>query len=243
MVKYNLIILVLLISQICKAQFSDSTSYLINYTSTGSINKTNDSRAYLLNNALKFGIRKKTISLNFNNSWIYGKQNQQLTNNDFSTSLDFNLYKMFPHFFYWGLANYNVSKSLNINSQLQAGAGIAYNIFDRPEAYLNISDGILFDSSDLLLANGINNRYETTRNSFRLSFRFVVNKIITLNSTSFLQHALSDRHDYIIKSMSGLSLKVNRWLSFTTAYNYNKISRTSRENSLLSYGVTFERYF
>ena len=243
MIRYKLVVFLLLLSTICNAQFSDTTNYMVNYTSTGSINQTNDSRAYLLNNALKFGVRKKAISLNFNNSWIYGKQNQQLTNNDFSTSLDFNLYKTFPHFFYWGLVNYNTSESLKINSQLLAGAGIAYNIFDRPEAYLNISDGILFDSSDLMLANGINDRYETTRNSFRVSFRFNITKIIVLSSMSFLQHSLSDRHDYIVKSNAALSLKINQWLSFTTAYNYNKISRTSRENSLLSYGLTFERYF
>ncbi|RZK24960.1 MAG: hypothetical protein EOO43_06765, partial [Flavobacterium sp.] len=94
------------------AQFTDSTSYLVQFTSNGSINKTNESKAYLLNNVVRLGIRQKAISLNFNNNWIYGKQNQQLTNNDFSSTLDFNLYKTLPHFFYWGLANYNTSYSL-----------------------------------------------------------------------------------------------------------------------------------
>ncbi|RZM28028.1 MAG: DUF481 domain-containing protein [Pedobacter sp.] len=238
-----LFLMLLLCTELCNAQFTDTTNYVVTFSPTGSLNKTNDSRAYLLNNTLKFGVKKKSISLNFNNNWIYGKQNDQLTNNDYSSTLDFNLYKTFPHFFYWGLANYNTSRSLKINNQLLAGAGIAYSIYDRDEAYLNISNGILFDSSDLDLGNSIRDQYETTRNSLRLSLKFVIRKVITVNSTSFLQNSLTDGDDYIIRSNAGLSLKLNRWINFTTAYNYNKISRTKRENTLLSYGLTFERYF
>jgi hypothetical protein len=233
----------LLTSTHTSAQFTDSTSYLVQFTSTGSINKTNESKAYLLNNVVRLGIRQKTISLNFNNNWIYGKQNQQLTNNDFSSTLDFNLYRTFPHFFYWGLANYNTSRSLKINNQLLAGVGIAYSLYDREEAYLNLSNGILFDSSDIDLENGIQDKYETMRNSFRLSFRFEVFKNIVLSNTSFIQNSFSNKHDYNIKTDAMLTYKLNKWLGFNTAYKFNRISRTNRENSLLSYGLTFERYF
>ena len=233
----------LLTSTHSSAQFTDSTSYLVQFTSTGSINKTNESKAYLLNNVVRLGIRQKTISLNFNNNWIYGKQNQQLTNNDFSSTLDFNLYRTFPHFFYWGLANYNTSRSLKINNQLLAGVGIAYSLYDREEAYLNLSNGILFDSSDIDLENGIQDKYETMRNSFRLSFRFVVFKNIVLSNTSFIQNSFGNKHDYNIKTDAMLTYKLNKWLGFNTAYKFNRISRTNRENSLLSYGLTFERYF
>ena len=137
-------VLCLMFVKISYGQFNDTTQYVVNFSPTGSLNKTSDSRAYLFNSNLRFGIKKKSISLNFNNNWIYGKQNHQLTNNDYSSSLDFNVYKTFPHFFYWGLANYNTSKSLNINNQLLAGAGIAYSIYDREDAYFNISDGLLF---------------------------------------------------------------------------------------------------
>jgi len=229
--------------QISFAQFTDSTNYVVNYSSTGSLNNTNDGKSYLLNNGLKFGVRKKAVSLNFNNKWIYGKQNRQLTNNDFSSSLDFNLYKTLPHFFYWGLVNYNTSKSLKVNNQLLAGAGIAYSIYDREDAYLNISDGILFDSSDLTLDNEIRDVYHTYRNSLRLSFRFVISKIIIVNSSSYFQSSLSNGSDYIMKSDSSLSFKVNKWLSLTTAFNFNRVARTDRQNSLLSYGLSFERYF
>lgn len=240
---YSLLTALLLTSMISKAQFTDSTNYLVQFTSNGSINKTDESKAYLLNNVVRLGIRQKAISLNFNNNWIYGKQNQQLTNNDFSSTLDFNLYKTLPHFFYWGLANYNTSRSLKINNQLLAGGGIAYSLFDREEAYLNISNGILFDSSDINLENGLRDKYETIRNSLRVSFRFVVFKNIVLSNTSFIQNSFNNKNDYNIKTDAMLTYKLNKWLGFNTAYKFNRVSRTNRENSLLSYGLTFERYF
>lgn len=243
MTRFTVFLPLLFAFNTCFSQFNDSTHYVIHYNTGGSVNKTNDSKTYLLNNAVLFGIKKKTVSLNFNNNWVYGKENQQLTNNDFSSSLDFNLYKTFPHFFYWGLLNYNTSKSLKINNQLLGGAGIAYSIYDRKDAYLNISDGILFDSSDLILESGLNDVYHTYRNSLRLTFNFVIRKVIVLNNSSFLQSSVNNRDDYIVKSNSSLSFKLNKWLSLATNFNYNRISRTSRENSLLSYGLTFERYF
>jgi len=36
---------------------------------------------------------------------------------------------------------------------------------------------------------------------------------------------------------------MNKWLSLTTALNYNRVSRTDRENLLLSYGLSFQKFF
>lgn len=235
--------LFLLSVNLCQAQFTDSTHYYAGFVSTGSANKTDDGDSYLLNNSIKFGMRKKSISLNLSNTWIYGKQDQSLTNNDFSSGLDFNLYKTFPHFFYWGLANYNTSYSLKINGQLLAGAGAAYNIIDRKNALLNISDGILYDKSDLYLDDSVRDVYHTFRNSLRLLFRFSFNNIVILDGSSFLQNSLSYHNDYIIRSNYNLNIKLKKWLTFTTSFSYNKLKRTERENMLLSYGLTLEKYF
>jgi spore coat protein U-like protein len=238
-----LILSIFLLPLTAFAQFTDSTHYSVNYATTGSINKTNDGQSYLLNNAAKFGVKKKSFSLNFSNSWVYGKQDRQLTNNDFSSTLDFNLYSSIPHFFYWGLANYNTSRSLQINNQLLAGAGIAYSIYERKNAYLNISDGLLFDSSDLMLTEGVRDVYQTYRNSLRVVFKFVISDFIVLNNSAFFQPSLNRKNDYIFKSDSGLSFKLNKFLSLTTALNYNRVSRTDRENLLFSYGLSFEKFF
>ncbi|RYG24559.1 MAG: hypothetical protein EOO01_43315, partial [Chitinophagaceae bacterium] len=113
------------------AQFNDSTNHLVGFSSTGVINKTNDGDSYVLNNNVRFGVRRKDVSVNAASGWIYGEQNDRRTNNDFNASLDFNLYKTFKHFYYWGLSTYEKSFSLKINDRFQAGLGVAYNIVDK----------------------------------------------------------------------------------------------------------------
>jgi len=237
------VIALVLLCHSASAQFTDSTHYHTAFLSSGSINKTNDGTAYLLNNAYRFNVKKKSIELNFNNNWIYGKQNGNLTNNDFSSSLDFNLYKRFPHFNYWGLANYNTSYSLKVNNQLLAGLGVAYSLLDRPKAYLNISDGILYDQSDLTLANNTRDVYHTYRNSLRLQFRFNIGDRVMIDGSNFLQNSLDRHNDYIIRSATNLSFKLRQWISLTTSLNYNRLNRTNSENLLFTYGLTLEKYF
>lgn len=244
MLRFFCSLLLISFTKIGYSQFNDSTKYYANFASAGSINKTQDGSSYLLNNGFQFQIRKETIESNFYSNWIYGKQNQKLSNNDFSTALDFNIYnKKAPNLYYWGLTNYNTSYSLKINNQLLTGAGLAYNIINKSNQKLNISDGILFDRSDIILADTTREIYNTWRNSFRLSFKFSVNKIITLQSTSFIQSSFDKKDDYIIKSNNGINMKLTNWLSFETKYTYNKISRTKRENQLFSYGLKLEKYF
>ncbi len=224
------------------AQYNDSTFYHVSFAPTGSINKANGNTAYLLNNNLKFNIRKKAISFNFTNTWIYGRQNVGLTNNDYSSFVDFNVFKGPEHFYYWGLVNYNTSYSLKINNQLLAGGGIAYSIIDKPNAYLNLSDGILYDASDLMIADA-RSVYHTYRNSFRLAMKFNISNLITVESNTFLQNSLDRKYDYIIRSTNSLQFKLSSWLSVSSSLNYNRQNRTNSENLLFTYGLNFEKYF
>lgn len=236
-------IVFLLVTCTCSAQFNDSTHYYVSYKSAGSINRTNANSAYLLNNAFKVGVNQKRISLNFANSWVYGQQQNNLTNNDFTSTLDCNSYNSIPHFFYWGLGNYMASYSLKIISQYQAGAGLAYNLVDKDKLKINVSDGILYESSDLSVTDSTHDKYTTYRNSLRFSFKFHIHELITFNGVNFLQNSLSSRSDYIIKSNLTLGVKLRKWLTLTTTYSYNRYNRTNRENTLFSYGLTVEQYF
>lgn len=241
--QWKLVAIFMLIAGVARAQYNDTTFYHVSFSPTGSINKANGSTAYLLNNKLKFNVRKKDVSLNLTNSWIYGRQNAGLTNNDYSSSIDFNLYKSIPHFYYWGLLNYNTSYSLKINNQLLAGAGVAYSVIDKPNAYLNLSDGVLYDTSDLMLPTGMRDVYHTYRNSFRLAMRFDINKIVVFESSTFLQNSFDRSYDYIIRSTSSLSFKLRSWISISSSLNYNRQNRTNSENLLFTYGLNLEKYF
>ena len=67
--------------------------------------------------------------------------------------------------------------------------------------------------------------------------------MISIDGIGFIQNSLNYGDDYILKINLNASLRLLKWVSFTTAFSYNKITKTNRENLLFTYGLTFERYF
>jgi hypothetical protein len=240
------VILTFIVSMPALAQFNDTTFHFVHFGSTGIINKTNETSSYVLKNNFKFSIEKKTISFNSGVNWIFGENQDVITNNDLSASMDFNLYNKPPsNLYYWGLATYEKSVSLKINDRFQGGLGLGYDVIDRGENELVISDGILYEYSSLFDTPepGLDSTNTILRNSFRIKYKVLFTEGISLEGTNFLQHSLSDRHDYIIKSQTNLNIKLASWLNFTAALTYNKLSATKRENLLVTFGFTAEKYF
>ena len=226
------------------AQFNDSTHHMLNISSSGNFNRTHDGMTYLFNNSLKYSLNKKSATLNFSNKWVYGVAPQKLTNNDFNSTLDFNLYKTLPHFYYWGLAGFISSFSLKINEQVQSGLGVAYRVIDRETMMFSISNGILYEYSNIIPSDETDNYiYRTFRNSLRLQYRFNYRELISFISTGFYQPSLEWLGDYIITANAGVSVRVWKWVSFSASVTYNNISRTGRENTLITYGLVAERFF
>lgn len=226
------------------AQFSDSTNYYINYAASGNINKTNDGTAYLFNNTLRFNISKKNLDFTTTNSYVYGENNNTKTNNDFYSIADLNFLRKKQRLYYWALANFEKSFSLKINRRFQGGGGVAYKVVDRENVDVTVSDGILYELSDLRETDKYGrNEYETFRNSFRIKFYLKIKESLTINTTDFLQNSLSDKDDYIIKSITTLAFRLNKWLSLTTTANYNRLNLTGTENLLITYGLSMEKYF
>jgi hypothetical protein len=219
------------------------------YAATGVISNANGIKSYTFNNAFKGSLATKNVTLNLAGSWIYGEASNILANNDFTSSLDVNLYERPAHFYYWGLADYTSSYSLGITRQEQAGAGAGYNLVDKKKATLNVSDGILYEDGDLYdsLYGGPNgsvyqrDRYETVRNSFRVYGHWVIYDKVTLDGTWYFQSALADSRDYIMKANATASVKLKSWLNFTTSYVFNRFTRTHTENTLLTFGLTVAR--
>ncbi len=240
--KNALIILILIYAGKCEAQFNDSLNYYAKYASSGVINTTNDGTSYILTNAARFSIGKQSLKLNLSGSYIYGRQGQKTTNDDITTGLDFNIYQT-PKFYYWGLGSFDKSLSLKVDSRYQSGLGAAYVLVDNPYVYLNISDGILYEASDIYLKDETRELYNTFRNSFRLIYRFSYKNIVKLEGTHFIQNSLSDGSDYILRSNNTLSVKLSNWLSISASLAYNRINRNTNENLLINYGVTIEKYF
>ena len=107
----------------------------------------------------------------------------------------------------------------------------------------SISNGVLYEYSDIVLEENDSYVYRTFRNSLRLQYRFNYRELITFSSTGFYQPSFRGLNDYIINANASLSIKVWKWVSFSAAVTYNNISRTSRENTLITYGLVAERFF
>ena len=226
-----------------RGQFNDSVHHYLGYSATGIINETNEGNSFVLNNGLKFNLNKKNKYLNSGAAWTYGRQNGSVTNNDFSGNLDFDIYDILPHFYYWGLLNYDKSFSLKINDRFQVGAGLGYNISDKKNASVVLSDGLLYEYSDIKTDSATHDMYKTMRNSLRLKYHFVLNSIIVLDGVHFWQQSLSSGKDYILKSSSSLSVKLKKWLNITSTLNYNKVNLTRSKNLLFMVGLSADYYF
>lgn len=224
-------------------QFSDSTPYYAGLSASGIYNRTNTSRYYLLNNGFNLSARRKDLRYNAAGKWIYGRQNEQLSNNDVFSTVDVDLYRTLPHFYYWGLFNFTSSYSLRIRSQLQTGLGVAYNIIDRKTNSLNISEGLIYEYSDIILEDSSVQKYSTVRNSIRLKVKLGIGRILSFSGTGFYQPSLQYAHDYIVRSDVNLGLKLRKWLSLTTSFTYNEMSRTNTRNLMFSYGLLIQQYF
>lgn len=181
--------------------------------------------------------------LNAGAKWLYGANPQTLTNNDVNATLDANLYKTFPHFYYWGLVNFTSSYSLHIHQQLQTGVGAAYRFIDQKNMMLSVSDGILYEHSNVINEEGNDYKYETFRNSLRLQYRVSHRDWLKYRFTGFYQPSLQYGNDYIISVVSGFDIKLWKWLSANASFTYNKITRTNRENILITYGIVAEHFF
>jgi hypothetical protein len=221
------------------AQFNDTTHYHVNLNSTGSINRANGSSTYLLNNTVAFGVKTKSLTISASDVYVYGKQNSTLTNNDNAATVFVNLLTKNTHFYYWGLLNYNTSYSLHINNQILGGGGVAYSVVDTKNAYLNFSDGVLYDQSDLLVSD----IYHTWRNSVRVNMHFSFNDVVVFDSSNFLQNSFDNGTDYIIKSTTTATFKLRKWIGLTSGFTYNRMNITHSENFLLTYGLTIDKYF
>lgn len=241
--KITLLIFPILYSQFSFSQFNDSVHHHFAFSSTGVYNKTKDQQSFVFNNAISFEANKKKITYTTGASWIYGNQNKQLTNNDFSAAANVDYLKDLHRLYYWALVNYDNSYSLKINYRFQTGVGIGYSIIKKPNFNLEGSDGFVFETSDLTDPNIGKDVYQTVRNSFRVKYQWFYNKTFSLEGTNFYQPSVIDFSDFILKLNNKLSVKLNKWLSVNAAMTYNKISRTNRENLLLTYGLTVENYY
>jgi len=246
MLKKNTSVFLILffISRSVFAQYEDTMTYHIKAQLAGVANRTNTTRSFIANNGIQYSMTRVHTSFNWSGNWIYGKQNGGITNNDFSSIMDYNLYNKKKRLYGWWFAAYDKSYSLKIIDRLQAGLGLGYIFVDNSKLNINVSEGIIYENTDLDQTSDPNVMdIETFRNSLRLKYTINLNTIIVLHGSNYWQQSIEKEDDYIIKAYNTLNVKIRQWLSISVVMNYNKINITQRENFMLTYGLTFDKTF
>lgn len=215
----------------------DTAVYSVRASSTGSFSKTNDLKSFIFNNVLKLGVTKGKFAFQNSSGWIYGEQSGVKINNDFSSVLEGDWSKKVNKFYFWGIGTFDKSYSLKIDYRYQVGAGPGYTIVRNPKVTVVISDGIMFEQGDLADPELGQTSYSTWRNSFRLKYHWLISDIVSFDGTGFIQPSLSHKHDNILRYTTTLSVKLRKWLSLTSSLTYNRLTRTDRENLVVTYGI------
>jgi hypothetical protein len=233
------LLLLLLTTSILNAQSlpKDTIIYSAQANSTGSFSKTNDHSSFILNNVVKLGVTKGKFSVQNSDGWIYGEQSGTKINNDYSSVLEGDYLKNVRKLYVWGLGTFDKSYSLKINYRYQMGAGPGYTVVRDKKSSLIISDGIMFERVDLVDPELGQLSYSTWRNSFRVKYHWLIRDLVSFDGTAFVQPSLSHKHDNILRNTTTLSVKLRKWLSVTSSLTYNKLTRTQRENLVVTYGI------
>lgn len=243
MTKIASLCFLLLCGRVAFSQFNDSTHHRFSFSTTGVINQTKDLSSFVSDNTISYEINQQKLNFNTSGNWMYGNQNKRLSNNDYSASANLDFLKDVHRLYYWGLFYFNKSYSLKVNYRFQLGGGVAYNALNKPDLNLSLSDGFVYESSDLtdpVIGKAV---YQTVRNSFRLKFHWAYKDILAFDAAEYYQPSLASFKDYILKSNNSLSIKLYQWLAINASVAYNSISRTERENLLITYGIKIDKYF
>ncbi|MFT4022807.1 MAG: DUF481 domain-containing protein [Flavihumibacter sp.] len=222
----------------------DTIAWNAGFTGTGNFNRTNDGTTYVFNNSIRVGAGSRLVNANLSAGWIYGKSPDRVTNNDFLAVFDADVFRNTKRWYYWALTSYESSYSLKIDNRVQTGVGPGLTVIRKPNIYLVLTDGLLYERSQLAEPDfHQRTNYETWRNSFRIKYKIKLMDKLSVDGSHFLQNSLNDGDDYIIRSSTVAGWRLKKWLNLTMALTYNNIRITNRENLLFSYGITIDQLF
>src|SRR5690349_21039388 len=90
MAKWFIAVACILLFNRTMSQSPDSAKYSLHYAATGIINNTQSTSSHVFNQVLQTEFNKSKFAVTTFASWIYGRQNKKLSNNDFSSAVDLN---------------------------------------------------------------------------------------------------------------------------------------------------------
>lgn len=228
------ILLILFSSNISAQLFQqDTTAKLkMNISLKGYFNNTSTSQTILGSESFSTTYKTKRIEYNTFTTYIWGRTNEKMTNDDISTGFYVDIRKD-RRLYTWLVGQYDKSLSLDIDYRFQSGSGLGFFIVREKGFYINLSNGLICETNsieqDIFL-----------RNSSRLKFN-LKHKNLSLESTTYYQPSLCHNGDIIFKNLNTLDLKINGGLSFQISLMNNYVSVQDKKNLLYTIGFNYQR--
>lgn len=119
---------------------------------------------------------------------------------------------------------------------------MAYDLIGTKNRLVNLSEGFIYDYSDVYLSDSVREKYGTLRNSARIKIKWDIPPVFVVQGSGYYQPSLQYRNDYIIRTELSVGLKLRKWLSISAGLNYNVMSRTGAENLFVTYGIMLEKF-
>jgi hypothetical protein len=170
---------------------SDPTGFHYKITADGTVTAGNIDRALIqVGGAFDWAV-SQLFRFASNPSFAYGRQNQQLNEReilaDFRTT-----YLHERRFYYLGFGAVEVSNLRKIHQRLTGGAGVGYKLLSRKNAYLSVTNVMLYEYTDFITNSAEVQDVNVLRNSTRIFGEYQWNQgRYSITHTIFMQPALN----------------------------------------------------
>ncbi|WP_111629171.1 DUF481 domain-containing protein [Larkinella arboricola] len=170
---------------------SDPTGFHYKITADGTITAGNVDRALIqVGGSFDWAV-SKIFRFASSPTFAYGRQNQQLNEREFLA--DFRAsYLHERRFYYLGFGATEVSNLRKIRNRLTGGAGVGYKLLSRKNAYLSVTNVLLYEYTDFISNTAEVQDVNVLRNSTRVFGEYQWDDgRYSVNHTLFLQPALN----------------------------------------------------
>ncbi|MGA0555826.1 DUF481 domain-containing protein [Larkinella sp. VNQ87] len=165
-------------------------------------------------------------------TFAYGQQNGQLNEREFLADFRATLFHE-RRFYYLGFGATEVSNLRKIRNRLTGGAGVGYKLVSRKNAYLSVTNVLLYEYTDFITNTAEVPDVNVLRNSTRLLGEFQWDDgRYSINQTVFLQPALNQPNFRWNGSLS-FQMRLTALVSIRTMVqnSYESVVAVGRKNN------------
>lgn len=176
------------------------------------------------------------LDLSISPVYLYGKQNGNLAEDDYSGTMYLNTFHE-KRIFQWIIAIFEHSRLRGIDERHNYGGGFGWNIIKKTQAHsLAITTGLIYEKANFTTISD----FETWRSSTRLKGRHkVFHKHIKFNHETFVQPSILNSFDLRWRTLLSFEAPISHHISARIAYQHTYESIILPNKVRDDYNITF----